>query len=83
MQLEALCLDEAWSTEHDTIYWWLQGDELAPLVVFLPSAFLSVVYRLWAGVRQQEMMEWQERWEHPLTSGVRPARGVADGAACT
>ena len=32
---------------------------------------LSRVYRLWAGLCLQEMMEWHERWEHPLAFGFR------------
>ena len=44
-----------------------------------PLTVLLVVYRLWAGVRLQEMIGWQDRWAHPPAFGFRPARSAADG----
>ena len=48
-----------------------------------PLIVLSVVCKLWAGVRLQEMMGRQERWAYPLAFGFRPARIAADGATVT
>ena len=32
---------------------------------------LSNVYRVWAGVRLQDVMRWQETWIHPFAFGFR------------
>ena len=44
---------------------------------------LSAVYRLWAGLRLEEVILWQESLAHPLAFGFRPNRGLLDGAAVT
>ena len=48
-----------------------------------PLTVLSMVYRLWAGARLEEVIVWQEGWAHPLAFGFRPAPGWLDGAAVT
>ena len=48
-----------------------------------PFTVLSMVYRLWAGVRLVDAMAWQESWAHPTAFGFRPARSALDGAAVT
>ena len=46
-----------------------------------PLTVLSMVYRLWAGVRLVDAIAWQEAWAHPAAFGFRPARSALDGAA--
>ena len=42
---------------------------------------VSMVYRLWAGVRLVDAITWQESWAHPAAFGFRLARSALDGAA--
>ena len=44
---------------------------------------LSMVYRLWAGVRLVDAIAWPEAWHHPAAFGFRPASSALDGAAAT
>ena len=44
-----------------------------------PLNVLSMVYRLWAGVRLVGAIAWQEAWAHPAAFGFRPARSALDG----
>ena len=48
-----------------------------------PLTVLSMVYRLWAGVRLVDAIAWQEAWAHPAAFGFRPAMSGLDGAAVT
>ena len=48
-----------------------------------PLTVLSMVYRLWAGVRLEEAIRWQEAWAHPCAFVFRPARSALDGATVT
>ena len=48
-----------------------------------PLTVLSMVYRLWAGVRLADAIAWQESWAHPAAFGFRPAWSALDGAAVT
>ena len=48
-----------------------------------PLTVLSMVYRLWAGIRLEEAIRWQEAWAHPCAFGFRPARSALDGATVT
>ena len=48
-----------------------------------PLTVLSMVYRLWAGIRLEEAIRWQEGWAHPCAFGFRPARSALDGATVT
>ena len=48
-----------------------------------PLTVLSMVYRLWAGMRLADAIAWQESWAHPAAFGFRPARSALDGAAVT
>ena len=48
-----------------------------------PLAVLSTVYRLWAGVRPEEVIRWQETSAHPVVFGFCPGRGSLGGAAIT
>ena len=48
-----------------------------------PLIVLSMVYRLWAGVRLVDAIAWQESWAHPAAFGFRFARSALDGAAVT
>ena len=48
-----------------------------------PLTVLSMVYRLWAGVRLVDATAWQESWAHPAAFGFRRARSALDGAAVT
>ena len=48
-----------------------------------PLTVLSMVYRLWAGMRLVDAIAWQEAWAHPAAFGFRPARSALDGAAVT
>ena len=43
-----------------------------------PLSILSVVYRLWASTRLQELMIWQESWAHSAQSGFRSGLDCAD-----
>ena len=36
---------------------------------------MSTVYRLWAGARVQELLEWQESWAGKNLHSYRPGRG--------
>ena len=42
---------------------------------------LSQIYRVWAGIRLEECMLWQEGWIHPHAFGFRKRRGATDAAA--
>ena len=44
---------------------------------------LSMVYRLWVGIRLEEAIRWQEAWAHPCAFGFRPAWSALDGATST
>ena len=48
-----------------------------------PLRVLSMVYRLWAGVRLADAIAWQQSWAHAAAFGFRPARSALDGAAVT
>ena len=41
-----------------------------------PLSVLSQLYRVWAGVRLEECMIWQEKWVHPHAYGFRKKRGA-------
>ena len=43
-----------------------------------PLSVLSAVYRLWAGIRLQAVMNWQEQWIHPHAYGFRTGKGTGD-----
>ena len=43
----------------------------------------SIVYHLWARLRLEEVILWQESWAHPLAFGFRRNRGSLDGAVVT
>ena len=45
-----------------------------------PLFVLSQIYRVWAGVRLEECMTWQETWIHPQAYGFRKKRGATDAA---
>ena len=48
-----------------------------------PLTIVSMVYRLWAGVRLVDAIAWHESWAHPAAFGFRPTRSAVDGAAVT
>ena len=48
-----------------------------------PLTGLSMVYRLWAGVRLADAIAWQESCAHLAAFGFHPARSALDGAAVT
>ena len=41
---------------------------------------VSMVYRLWAGARLEEVILWHEIWARLVEFGFRPARGLLDAA---
>ena len=43
-----------------------------------PLSVLSAVYRLWAGIRLQAVMNWQEQGIHPHAYGFRTGKGTGD-----
>ena len=43
-----------------------------------PLSILSVVYRLWASARLQELLVWQETWAHSSQTGFRPLHECSD-----
>ena len=45
-----------------------------------PLTVLSQIYRIWAGVRMEDALQWQEQWIHPEAYGFRPHRGAIDAA---
>ena len=45
-----------------------------------PMTVLWQVYRIWAGVRMENALQWQEQWIHPEAYGLRPHRGTIDAA---
>ena len=45
---------------------------------FRPISVMSVIYRLWAAVRLQDVMAWQEAWIHHSQHGARKLHGTAD-----
>ena len=59
-----------------------QGGPPGPLNT-RPLTGLSMVYRLWAGVRMVDAIAWQDSYAHPAAFGFRPARSALDGAAVT
>ena len=54
-----------------------EGDpmKLRPLMV------LSQIYRIWAGVRMEDAVEWQEGWAQEASYAFRPQRSSLDAAA--
>ena len=57
-----------------------KGEGAGPLQL-RPLLVLSVVYRLWAGIRLADAMRWQEGWIHPEAYGFRTGRGAMDAAS--
>ena len=45
-----------------------------------PLTVLSQVYRIWAGLRMEDVLEWQEQWAHEESYAFRPHRGSMDAA---
>ena len=45
-----------------------------------PLTVLSQIYRIWAGVRMEDTLQWQEQWIHSEAYGFCPHRGVIDAA---
>ena len=45
-----------------------------------PLTVLSQIYRIWAGVRMEDALQWQEQWVHPEAYGFRPHKGAIDAA---
>ena len=43
-----------------------------------PLSVLSNVYRIWAGIRLEDVMKWQESWIHPYAYGFRSRKGTND-----
>ena len=43
-----------------------------------PLSVLSQIYQVWAGVRLEECMTWQETRIHPQAYGFRKKRGTTD-----
>ena len=43
-----------------------------------PLSVLSNIYRVWAGIRLENVMEWQEQWVHPYAYGFRSHKGTGD-----
>ena len=39
---------------------------------------MSVVYRLWAATRLQDIKPWQEQWAHSGQHGFRAGHGTED-----
>ena len=48
-----------------------------------PLRVLSMVYKLWAGVRLADAIAWQESCAHPAAFGFRSAKSALDEAAVT
>ena len=46
-----------------------------------PLSVLSQLFRVWAGVKLEECMIWQEKWVHPHAYGFRKKRGSTNAAA--
>ena len=46
-----------------------------------PLTVPSQIYRIWAGVRMEDAMEWQEGWAHEESYAFRPHRSSLDAAA--
>ena len=44
-----------------------------------PLTILSVIYRIWAGVRASQLRQWQESWIHPSLHGGRAGHETLDG----
>ena len=57
-----------------------KGDGMLPMQQ-RPLSVLSQLYKVWAGVRLEECMIWQEKWVHPHAYGFRKKRGATDAAA--
>ena len=46
-----------------------------------PLTVLSQVYRIWAGLRMEDALAWQEQWAHEESYAFRPREGSMDAAA--
>ena len=46
-----------------------------------PLTVVSQIYRIWAGVRMEDAMKWQETWAHEQSYAFQPHRGSRDAAA--
>ena len=46
-----------------------------------PLSVLSQLYRVWAGVRLEECMIWQQKCIPPQAYGFRKKRGATDASA--
>ena len=44
-----------------------------------PLTILSVIYRIWAGIRASQLRQWQESWIHPSLHGGRAGHETLDG----
>ena len=54
-----------------------KGEGLGPGDI-RPITITSVVYRLWAAVRVQELISWQETWLDSAICSYRPEKGCED-----
>ena len=44
-----------------------------------PLTILSVIYRIWAGIRASQLRDWQETWIHRSLHGGRAGHETLDG----
>ena len=44
-----------------------------------PLTILSVIYRIWAGIRASQLRDWQETWIHKSLHGGRAGHETLDG----
>ena len=57
-----------------------KGEGMLPMQQ-TPLSVLSQLCRVWAGIRVEECMVWQESWAHPHAFSFRKKHGAADAAA--
>ena len=57
-----------------------KGEGMLPMQ-WRPLSVLSQLYRVWAGVKPEECMVWQENWAHPHAYGIWKKLGATDATA--
>ena len=45
-----------------------------------PLTVLSQIYRIWAGLRMEDALQWQEQWIHRESYSFRPHKRAMDAA---
>ena len=60
--------------------WVPKGEGEGDPMKLRPLTMLSQIYRMWAGLRMEDALQWQEQWILRESYGFRPHKGAMDAA---